>query len=100
MRYQMRLRSVGNPDFNQYAPVSDPETVEGSTLEEMRDFAEAYRDKWGLGGGNWPNPVVKEKVGDKLKPVGFFSYNGKLWETGPKNVDILDRKEIPVGEQK
>ena len=74
--YTMRLRSVGNPDFRQYAPISLPETVTGKTLAEMRAHVEGYIARWGLGGGNWPDPVVK--LGKKT--VGHFSYNGRLWE--------------------
>jgi hypothetical protein len=74
--YTMRLKSVGNPDFGQYSPVSDPKTVDGSTLAEMREAAQAYIDEWNLGGGNWTDPVVKQ--GSKV--VGHFSYNLRFWE--------------------
>lgn len=77
--YTMRLRSVGNPDFRQYAPISEPETVTGSTLAEMRAHAERYIQFWGLGGGNWVAPIVKR--GKKV--IGHFSYNGRFWEGGP-----------------
>lgn len=86
MRYEMRLRSVGNPDFGQYAPVSEPEVVTGNTLAEMRAHCERYIEFWDLGGGNWMSPVVRENVpGRKAKKtVGHFSYNGRLWEGTPK----------------
>lgn len=74
--YTMRLRSVGNPDFRQYAPISEPETVTGSTLAEMRAHAERYIKFWDLGGGNWTSPVVKQ--GKKV--IGHFSYNLRFWE--------------------
>lgn len=77
--YTMRLRSVGNPDFRQYAPISEPETVTGSTLTEMRAHAESYIAKWNLGGGNWVAPIVKCDG----KVIGHFSYNGRLWKGGP-----------------
>lgn len=82
--YEMTLRSVGNPDFGQYAPVSEREAVTGQTLAEMRAHCEAYIEKWDLGGGNWTNPVVKEIVPGRKskKTVGYFSYNGRLWK-GP-----------------
>jgi len=75
-RYQMFLSSVGNPDYSQWAPVSDPKWVAGTTLKEMRKHAQVYQDKWNLGGGNWTQPDVLE--GDKV--VGHFSYNGCFWE--------------------
>jgi len=95
--FSMKLRSVGNPDHGQYAPVSEPEVVTGSSLAEMRKACEAYIEKWDLGGGNWTNPVVKQ--GSKV--VGYFSYNGRLWEGRPGRWDA-PRKEIlidaaPVG---
>jgi hypothetical protein len=86
--YTMRLRSVGNPDFGQYAPVSDPEVVTGSTLVELRAAAQAYIDKWDLGGGNWISPVVKQ--GSKI--VGHFSYNLRFWEGRPGRWDAACRE--------
>jgi len=74
-KYVMTLRSVGNPDFGQYAPVSERETVSGDTLKEMRAHCEAYIDKWNLGGGNWVDPFVLEDG----KKIGRFSYNRRLW---------------------
>lgn len=74
--FTMHLKSVGNPDFGQYAPVSNPKTVQGSTLSEMKAAAQAYIDEWDLGGGNWTNPVVKQ--GSKV--IGHFSYNLRFWK--------------------
>lgn len=75
LRYECRIRSVGNPDFDQYAPVSDPAYLHAATLKEMRKLIEAYREFWNLGGGNWVNPVVLRDH----KPCGYFSYNGRFW---------------------
>jgi hypothetical protein len=86
--YTMRLKSVGNPDFGQYSPVSDPKAVEGSTLAEMREAAQAYIDEWNLGGGNWTNPVVKQ--GSKV--IGHFSYNLRFWEGRPGRWDATHRE--------
>lgn len=73
--YEMKLRSVGNPDFGQYAPMSEPEAVRRSTLTEMRKACEAYISKWNLGGGNWVDPMVTQDG----KKIGRFSYNGRFW---------------------
>ena len=73
--YTMRLTSAGNPDFRQFAPISNPETVTGNTLQEMKEHCERYIKYWDLGGGNWKNPVVKEG----RKKIGYFSYNGRFW---------------------
>lgn len=91
-KYEMRLSSAGNPDFGQYAPVSEPETVQGDTLEEMRAHCLRYIEFWSLGGGNWKDPVVKEGK----KAVGRFSYNGRLWKGRkycPNAEEILLAKE-------
>src|SRR5258705_3765676 len=58
--FTMRLSSCGNPDWGQYAPISEPKVVTGSTLAEMRKAAEAYSEENNLGGGNWMNTVVKQ----------------------------------------
>ncbi len=78
-KYLMILQSVGNPDFGQYAPVSDPAAVKGDTLKAMVNAAEDYRDFWNLGGGNWVAPEVRLQDGT---PVAWISYNGRVWD-GP-----------------
>jgi hypothetical protein len=75
-RYSMKLESVGNPDFGQYAPVSPSRTVHGDTLFEMRDHVREYIREWNLGGGNWPWCSVRE--GRKI--VGCFSYGARLFK--------------------
>lgn len=93
--YTMRLRSVGNPDFRQYAPISDPKTVTGTTLAEMRAHAQEYIQFWDLGGGNWTNPVVKLDG----KVIGHFSYNGRLWEGKRYSAEDPEREiNIEAGE--
>lgn len=72
---EMKLRSMGNPDFGQYAPLSEPESIKVATLKEAIDACEAYIRKWDLGGGNWTCPTVKQDG----KIIGRISYNGKFW---------------------
>jgi len=92
--YTMRLRSVGNPDFSQYAPVSSPKTVTGSTLMEMKSAAQDYIDGNDLGGGNWVDPVVKQGA----MVVGHFSYNLRFWEGRPARWDVVSREiQIEAG---
>lgn len=91
--FEMKLRSVGNPDFGQYARLSEPETVKAVTLSEMRALAQAYIDKWNLGGGNWVDPVVK----DGKKVIGHFSYNLRFWEGRPAR-GASSQKEILIPE--
>jgi len=89
--FTMRLSSCGNPDFGQYAPLSPPKVVTGASLAEMRKLAQDYSEEWGLGGGNWMNPVVKQGA----KVIGYFSYNGRFWEGRPGRWDA-ERKEILI----
>ncbi len=71
------LRSVGNPDFAQYAPVSNPKRVVTNRLSEIKKAFLAYIEEWNLGGGNWPRcPVCRNG-----KVAGHFSYNGRFWRT-------------------
>lgn len=86
-KYVMILQSVGNPDFSQYAPVSNPTAVKGSTLRAMVKAAEDYREEWNLGGGNWVDPEVRLNG----KPVAWISYNGRVWDGPyPKAKEITD----------
>lgn len=91
--YTMTLQSVGNPDFGQYEPISEPLTVHAPTLEGMRAAAEEYIDFWDLGGGNWVSPVVRDEAGNA---IGHFSYNLRLWE-GDGTGDWKKAKEIRLG---
>lgn len=75
-QYTVKLRSDGNPDFGQYAPVSNPQTVVCDTLEQVQQECRKYIDFWNLGGGNWMTPTVF--CGGK--PVCKVGYNGRLWE--------------------
>jgi hypothetical protein len=89
-KFTMRLRSVGNPDFNQYAPISNPVTVTGDTLKEMSNKARQYIKCWELGGGNFPNAVVKDTITGES--VAWISYNGRVWD----RADWRKAQEIPI----
>lgn len=91
--YTMELRSVGNPDFNQYAPISEPLVVRAPTLQGMRMAARDYIDKWDLGGGNWVSPIVRDEAGSV---IGHFSVNLRFWE-GDGSGDWEKSKEIKIG---
>lgn len=76
--FRIRLRSVGNPDFGQYAPLSPPRVVTAPHLRDLRKAVEKYITEWDLGGGNWPRcPVSRDG-----KVVGHFSYNRRFWRSG------------------
>lgn len=88
--YTMKCRSVGNPDHAQYAPVSDSKVIYGENLIEIRTKALEYIGYWELGGGNWPNCIVKFNE----KKVGYMSYNGRFWRGTSK--DWSTEKEIKI----
>lgn len=94
-RYSVKLRSVGNPDFDQYRPISSPKTFEADTLEEISAACRAYIEKWDLGGGNWPGCVIRE---DGVA-IGYVSYNGRVWRGKPglKGEEILLQRRDPQG---
>lgn len=71
----LKLRSVGNPDHGQYAPVSEKKTVEVSTIAEAIKACEDYIEEWNLGGGNFVDPRVMQDG----KHIGYISYNGRFW---------------------
>lgn len=76
-KYRVMLSSCGNPDFGQYAPISNPSAVDGDTLAELRKACKDYQEFWNLGGGNWDNGRVIENATGKL--MGHFSYNLRFW---------------------
>ena len=75
--FTVSLRSVGNPDFAQYAPVSEPKKILAGKLSEIKKACLDYIEEWDLGGGNWPKCLVRRNG----KVVGHFSYNGRFWRT-------------------
>ena len=77
--YKCYVSTVGNPDFSQYAPISDSEWIEADTLQNLRAKISDYKDWWAVGGGNWKNPVVYEVHGKAKKKIGSLSYNLRLW---------------------
>ena len=87
--YVMVLRSVGNPDHAQYAPVSEPRGVKGKTIRAMVRAAQEYIDEWNLGGGNWQQTEIRTLDG---KSVGWISYNGRVWDSP----NWKDAKEIAL----
>ena len=72
------LKSVGNVDYQQYSPISNPlRNIKTKTLSQLRNKVEDYIEEWNLGGGNFINPIVYKDG----KRIGFFSYNRRFWRT-------------------
>ena len=83
MSYKCYVSTVGNPDFNQYAPVSDPEWIESATLQDLRAEIQEYQRFYGVGGGNWKDPIVYEVHGKTKKKIGSMYYNLRIWVKQP-----------------
>lgn len=81
------LKSVGNPDLGQYAPVSHVERLKVATAAEAREKARAYIDFWCLGGGNWAGGA-----GDLLdargRVVARVWYNGRVVSAHPSTPEL------------
>ncbi len=75
-RFVMVVRTVGNPDFGQYAAITDPTLLSADAIEGLREAAHKHQSAFQIGGGNWTNPEVKLNG----KRVGFMSYNGRIWD--------------------
>jgi len=73
--WSIRLTTRGNPDFQQYAPITNPETLTADTLPELRDKIKEWKSDWNVGMGNWMMPLVRKDDA----PVGYMSYSGRLW---------------------
>jgi len=80
--WRVHLTTMGNPDFNQYAPITDPENLIAESLDELRDSLVEWQDYNMVGFGNWTEPTVYHKD----EPVGYLSYNLKLWKLEMRSV--------------
>jgi hypothetical protein len=92
-RYRVLLSSIGNPDFDQYAPISPAGAIDVESIKAARECCAAYQEKYNLGGGNWDNGRVIDNRTGKL--VGHFSYNLRFWEGEPGSWSA-DRKELAI----
>lgn len=93
--FTARMKSVGNPDFGQYAPISEPATLKATTLRELLAKMEEYRNHWDLGGGNWVEP----KITQGRKVIGWVSYNGRVWDR-PSSLRDYGEGAVPAVEIK
>lgn len=76
----MKLRSVGNPDFGQYASLSPSVTLTVASVEDAAQKARAYIEEWNLGSGNLPKVYVMR---GRVKVARIF-YNGSTALPGEK----------------
>jgi hypothetical protein len=86
-KYVTLLHSVGNPDFNQWGPISDSCIVRCDSFKELLDHANDYRINWALGWGNIvPLPVYCK---------GIIIGNIKMRAGGDSDIyDLNDQKVL------
>lgn len=78
----VKLSSCGNPDFQQYAPLSLPKIIMVQTLKEASEQCKAYIAEWNLGSGNWNGGQVYEGS----KRIAQITYNGRIWDMNDKEI--------------
>ncbi len=87
----LHLCTVGNPDFGQYAPVTEPEWHVVASLAEARDKCCQYFEKYAgrIGSGNW-SPTSGLVTDSKGALVARFSYNQRCWSPAGEELTCLD----------
>ena len=87
--FSITIETVGNPDFGQYAPIADPQRLIENTFQELKTSIRKYQSDNMIGGGNWTNPTLYQDE----NPIGYMSYNCRVWELGK---DYPDAKVVDV----
>ncbi len=82
----VELKSCGNPDFGQYAPLSPNKVVQIQTLADASKACCDYIASYNLGGGNWNGGTVRH---DKTI-IARVSYNGRIW--GPDGAEVINEE--------
>jgi hypothetical protein len=78
---RVELRAVPNPDFPDQTWKPFRYTAHASTWEQAKDDAMHFRDKHGLGGGNFDCKVYR-----RSKLLGSISYNGRVWDANGNEI--------------
>ena len=78
--FNLSISTCGNPDHGQDPDrplYGTPEElkVTASTLVELIRQVRQFQVEYDVGGGNWMNPQVFKN----RKPIGWMSYNGRIW---------------------
>ena len=81
-----QMRTVGNPDYNQYSAITEPEDFVATSLKQLRDKVERWKNLCAVGSGNWQNPIVYVNG----IAVAQMSYNMRLWQLNSKDMEIKD----------
>lgn len=88
-KYKVKLSNVGNPDHRQDPRRNLPDTTCGwahvETLRECAQMCGDYITFYDLGGGNWNGGEI---VDDRGVVVGRVSYNGRVWDSNGKEINV------------
>ncbi len=85
--YKVILKSCGNPDYRQYAPISRKKTVKVKTLREAAAACVKYIDENDLGSGNWDGGQILDATGKQFARV---TYNGRVRDMNDDLINLLD----------
>jgi hypothetical protein len=79
-KWSTRMSAPGNPDHKQYADIAPVMNLYAENYEGLLALIEEYKNDYELGGGNWPEPIVKCDG----RAVARLSYNGRTWDPGKR----------------
>jgi len=74
--YTLTMETVGNPDRQQYVPITNPEDFWGFSIGELKNKLVRWRDFNTVGFSNWVEPILYLNG----EQIGYFSYNLRLWK--------------------
>ena len=81
--WMVLITTVGNPDRNQYAPITVPHRIYyAGNRSELIATVRKYQAEEMIGSGNWTNPTVYLDN----EPVGTMSYNCRIWNSRDEEV--------------
>ncbi len=95
------LKSVGNPDFDEFHGhnvLSPTRKVKVKSYADAARICRKYIAKYDLGGGNWgryggddsDNEPESGAIFVDKKKVARVSYNGRVWDLNNEEINITD----------
>ena len=82
--FSITIKTVGNPDMQQYTPITEPKLFEAQAFDVIKMQVREYQMNENIGMGNWTNPTLY-KGG---KALGYMSYNGRVWKFNSEEEEI------------
>lgn len=86
---KVTLSHASNPDIvgrGYWSVMNRPrkKSIEVASFAEASRVCREYIERYELGGGNWTGGTITEKG----KEIGRVSYNGRVWDTDGKEIEI------------